>query len=69
MGEWMKALKALDMRVAAIEPYVEKVGEDTPEDSPQDLKEKEKKVKGIKRTVHTLDDNLNKTMSRSKNKK
>ncbi|WZY77928.1 hypothetical protein YC2023_024312 [Brassica napus] len=36
------ALKALDMRVAAIEPYVEKVGED----SPQDVKEKEKKSKG-----------------------
>ncbi|KAH0939134.1 hypothetical protein HID58_006595 [Brassica napus] len=39
---WIKALKALDMRVAAIEPYVEKVGED----SPQDVKEKEKKSKG-----------------------
>ena len=42
MGGWIKALKALDMRVAAIEPYVEKVGED----SPQDVKEKEKKSKG-----------------------
>ncbi|KAF3528183.1 hypothetical protein DY000_02040021 [Brassica cretica] len=60
---WKKKMEALDMIVTALEAYVEKVGEDSLEDSPQDVKEKEKKGKGVKRTVCTLDDNLNKPMS------
>ncbi|KAL0662877.1 hypothetical protein Bca4012_099714 [Brassica carinata] len=62
---WKKKMEALDMIVTALEAYVEKVGED----SPQDVKEKEKKGNGVKRTVCTLDDNLNKPMSRSKKEK
>ncbi|KAF3600641.1 hypothetical protein F2Q69_00035410 [Brassica cretica] len=66
---WKKRMEALDMIVTALEAYVEKVGEDSLEDSPQDVKEKEKKGNGVKRTVCTLDDNLNKPMSRSKKEK
>ncbi|WZZ66416.1 hypothetical protein YC2023_077786 [Brassica napus] len=66
---WKKKMEALDMIFTALEAYVEKVGEDSLEDSPQDVKEKEKKGKGVKRTVCTLDDNLNKPMSRSKKEK
>ncbi|KAL0655733.1 hypothetical protein Bca4012_076317 [Brassica carinata] len=36
-------MEALDMIVTALEVYVEKVGEDSPEDSPQDVKERKKK--------------------------
>ncbi|KAG5415326.1 hypothetical protein IGI04_002893 [Brassica rapa subsp. trilocularis] len=58
-------MEALDILLTALEDYVEKIGED----SPEDVKEREKKGKGVKRTVHTLDDNLNKTMSWSKKEK
>ncbi|CAF2043386.1 unnamed protein product [Brassica napus] len=65
MGEWTKASdmrvaaleekdRACDMIVVAFEAYVEKVGEDSPEDSPQDVKEKEKKGKGVKRKMLIL---------------
>ncbi|CAN6935056.1 unnamed protein product, partial [Brassica oleracea] len=47
---WKKKMEALDMIVTALEAYVEKVGEDSLEDSPQDVKEKEKKGNGVKRT-------------------
>ena len=40
-------MEALDMIVTALEVYVEKVGEDSPEDSPQDVKERKKKWKGV----------------------
>ncbi|KAG2307009.1 hypothetical protein Bca52824_026757 [Brassica carinata] len=43
------------------EAYVEKVGEDSHEDE----KKGEKKGKGVKRTDHTLDDNLSRTMTKS----
>ncbi|KAF2585165.1 hypothetical protein F2Q70_00036560 [Brassica cretica] len=66
-------MEALDILLASLEAYVKEVGDDSPEDSPEDshedVKEREKKGKGVKWSVHTLDDNLNKTMSRSKKEK
>ncbi|CAN6801912.1 unnamed protein product [Brassica oleracea] len=62
-------MEALDILLASLEAYVEEVGDDSPEDSHEDVKEREKKGKGVKWSVHTLDDNLNKTMSRSKKEK
>ncbi|KAG2314291.1 hypothetical protein Bca52824_017413 [Brassica carinata] len=47
------------------EAYVEKVGEDSHEDE----KKGEKKGKGVKRTDHTLDDNLSTTMTKCKKQK
>lgn len=47
------------------EAYVEKVGEDSHEDE----KKGEKKGKGVKRTDHTLDDNLSRTMTKCKKQK
>ncbi|KAG2328744.1 hypothetical protein Bca52824_011472 [Brassica carinata] len=82
MGEWMQHIGALDTEayvekvVAALEgqdkelgnktkAYVEKVGEDSHEDE----KKGEKKGKGVKRTDHTLDDNLSRTMAKCKKQK
>ncbi|KAL0690143.1 hypothetical protein Bca4012_089821 [Brassica carinata] len=62
-------MEALDILLASLEAYVEEVGDDSPEDSHEDVKEREKKGKGVKWSVHTLDDNLNKTMSRSEKEK
>nr|VDD51521.1 unnamed protein product [Brassica oleracea] len=62
-------MEALHILLASLEAYVEEVGDDSPEDSHEDVKEREKKGKGVKWSVHTLDDNLNKTMSRSEKEK
>ncbi|CAN7073809.1 unnamed protein product [Brassica oleracea var. botrytis] len=66
-------MEALDILLASLEAYFKEVGDDSPEDSPEDshedVKEREKKGKGVKWSVHTLDDNLNKIMSRSKKEK
>ncbi|KAL0734268.1 hypothetical protein Bca4012_010478 [Brassica carinata] len=63
--EDVNKMEGLDRRVAALEVYVEKVGED----SPKDVKTRQKNGKGVKRTMHTLDDNLSRTMTRSKKQK
>ncbi|KAL0713528.1 hypothetical protein Bca4012_020506 [Brassica carinata] len=58
-------IEELDMRLAALEAYVEKVGED----SREDVKREKNERKGIKRTVHTLDDNLSRTVTKFKKQK
>ncbi|KAG2304235.1 hypothetical protein Bca52824_032886 [Brassica carinata] len=58
-------MEQLDMRVSPLEAYLEKVCEDTDED----VKREENKGKGVKRSVHTLDNNLSRTVTKSKKKK
>ncbi|KAG2330431.1 hypothetical protein Bca52824_001611 [Brassica carinata] len=82
MGEWTQHIGALDTEayvekvVDALEGqdkelrnktevYVEKVGEDSHEDEKKGVK----KGKGVKRTDHTLDDNLSRTMTKCKKQK
>ncbi|KAL0667832.1 hypothetical protein Bca4012_030536 [Brassica carinata] len=55
----VKQVEVLDMIIAALDAYVEKVGDD--------VKKREKREKGVKRMAHTLDDNLSRKLTRSKN--